>query len=131
MAPPGYTLLVTERFCFRGDTTWNASDAELIDATMASLARLGFARRAELHDARVVRVPAAYPLFDVGFEQRSRVLHEYLARFQNLQLAGRGGLFRYYNMDHVMASGLEAAQSILRRGADIDTVAPLAMEGAS
>ena len=27
MAPPGRTLLVTERFCFRGDATWNAADA--------------------------------------------------------------------------------------------------------
>src|SRR3990172_7333399 len=37
MAPPGHTLLVTERFCFRGDATWNATDAELIATTVLHL----------------------------------------------------------------------------------------------
>ncbi|MBI3575552.1 MAG: FAD-dependent oxidoreductase [Gammaproteobacteria bacterium] len=121
MAPPGCTLLVTERFCFRGDATWNAADAELIETTVAHLERLGFVRRADMCDGAVVRIPAAYPLFEVGCQARTRVLCDYLARFENLQLAGRGGMFRYYNMDHAMASGLAAAEAILRRDA-----APLA-----
>lgn len=114
MAPPGATLLVTERFCFRGDATWNASDAALIDDTALHLERLGILRRGEVRGGSVVRVPAAYPLFEVGFEERSRVLHDYLARFDNLQVAGRGGMFRYHNMDHAMASGLAAAGALLR-----------------
>ncbi len=117
MAPPGRTLLVTERFCFRGDATWSAADAELIDDTARHLERLGFLRRAEVGDAVVVRIPAAYPLFEVGFEERSRLLSDYLARFDNLQLAGRGGMFRYHNMDHAMASGLDAAGAVLRAAA--------------
>jgi protoporphyrinogen oxidase len=125
MAPPGCTMLVTERFCFRGDSTWNASDAELVGDTVQHLERLGFFRRDEVRDGVVVRIPAAYPLFEVGFEARSRVLCDYLARFENLQLAGRGGLFRYYNMDHAMASGFAAAEAILRRDTQA-RAAPLA-----
>lgn len=117
MAPAGCTLLVTERFCFRGDATWNASDAELVESTVMHLERLGFVRRAEVRDSAVVRIPAAYPLFEVGHQARSQVLCDYLARFENLRLAGRGGMFRYYNMDHAMASGLDAADAVLRRGA--------------
>ena len=117
MAPPGSTLLVTERFCFRGDATWNAGDAELIDDTARHLERLGILRRGELRDGAVLRIPAAYPLFEVGFEERSRVLYDYLARFENLQVAGRGGMFRYHNMDHAMASGLAAAEAVLRAAA--------------
>lgn len=117
MAPPGCTLLVTERFCFRGDATWNASDAELIDATVHHLERIGFIRRHEVLEGMVVRIPAAYPLFEVGYEERSRILCDYLERFDNLQLAGRGGLFRYYNMDQAIASGLAAADAQLARDA--------------
>ena len=115
MAPPGRTLLVTERFCFRGDATWNASDAELIDTTVYHLEKLGFIRRHEAHDGMVVRIPAAYPLFEVGYQERSRILCDYLERFDNLQVAGRGGLFRYYNMDQAIASGLAAADGLLAR----------------
>jgi protoporphyrinogen oxidase len=115
MAPPGRTLLVTERFCFRGDATWNASDAELIDTTVQHLEQLGFIRRHEAHDGMVVRIPAAYPLFEVGYQERSQILCDYLERFENLQVAGRGGRFRYYNMDQAIASGLAAAQALLGR----------------
>ena len=114
MAPPGCSLLVTERFCFRGDDTWNAADAALIDDTARHLERLGFLRRSEVRDGTVLRIPAAYPLFEVGFEARSQTLYDYLARFDNLQVAGRGGMFRYHNMDHAMASGLAAAAALLR-----------------
>ncbi len=119
MAPPGCTLLVTERFCFRGDAAWNASDPELIDATVRHLKKLGFIRRHEACDGMVVRIPAAYPLFEVGYQERSRILCNSLARFDNLQLAGRGGLFQYYNMDQAIASGLAAAEVLLGRGTEM------------
>ncbi len=127
MAPPGRTLLVTERFCFRGDATWNASDAELIETTVQHLEKLGFIRRREVHDGMVVRIPAAYPLFEVGYQERSQVLRDYLERFENLQVAGRGGRFRYYNMDQAIASGLAAAQALL--GRDTAKCATVALGG--
>ena len=129
MAPPGRTLLATERFCFRGDATWSASDAELIETTAGYLEKLGFIHRREVQDGMVVRIPAAYPLFEVGYRERSRILCDYLARFDNLQLAGRGGLFRYYNMDQAIASGLAAADALLAR--DSRMPAAVAIGGAS
>jgi protoporphyrinogen oxidase len=129
MAPPGRTLLVTECFCFRGDATWNASDAELIETTVHHLEKLGFIRQHEVCDGMVVRIPAAYPLFEVGYQERSRILSDYLERFENLQVAGRGGLFRYYNMDQAIASGLAAAEALL--GRDTEMRATVAVEGAS
>ncbi len=115
MAPPGRTLLVTERFCFRGDATWNAADADLIDTTVHHLEKLGFVRRREARDGMVVRIPSAYPLFEVGYQERSQILCDYLERFENLQVAGRGGLFRYYNTDQAIASGFAAADALLMR----------------
>lgn len=117
MAPPGCTLLVTERFCFRGDAAWNAADADLIETTVRHLEAFGFIRRREVLDGMVLRIPAAYPLFEVGYQERSRILCDYLERFENLQLAGRGGLFRYYNMDQAILSGLAAAKAQLRQAA--------------
>lgn len=123
MAPPGRTLLVTERFCFRGDAAWNAADAELIDTTVHHLAQLGFIQRHEAIDGMVVRIPAAYPLFEVGYQEHSRILRDYLERFENLQVAGRGGLFRYYNMDQAINSGLAAAAAQLARDARMPAAA--------
>ncbi|MDH3229434.1 MAG: FAD-dependent oxidoreductase [Alphaproteobacteria bacterium] len=117
MAPDGKTLLVTEHFCFRGDDRWCTDDDTLVEETVANLDSLGLIRRHEVIDSLVLRVPDAYPLFDIGHDERRRRICDYLARFENLEVIGRGGMFRYFNMDHAMESGIAAAQAIIARNA--------------
>ncbi|HEY6912920.1 MAG TPA: FAD-dependent oxidoreductase [Myxococcales bacterium] len=113
MAPPGKTLLVAERFCFRGDDTWESSDGELAGQTVDDLHRLGIVSRSQVIGSSVVRVPKAYPLFAVGYREHCEAIRSYLGRFTNLFTAGRGGTFSYFNMDHAMASGTRAAGQVL------------------
>ena len=115
LAPPGKTVLVAEHFCCRGDAAWSTRDEDLIAATVAQLEQLGFIRREEVLDGVVLRVPAAYPLFEVGYQDRCNTLLAYLDRFPNLHLAGRSGMFRYYNMDRAIESGFSVAETILQR----------------
>ena len=118
MAPEGRTLLVAEQFCFRGDETWRASDAALARRTVHALEELGIVARRDVLATVVRRVARAYPLFEVGHEAHRARLLEWLGRFENLVPAGRGGTFSYHNMDHAMASGLEAAERVLAVDAD-------------
>ena len=113
MAPPGKTLLVTEFFCFRGDETWSASDEELAETTITNLINLGFIKRHEVLDQVVLRIPRAYPLFEVGYTKQLEKICTYLERYKNLRLIGRGGMFRYYNMDHTLESGISAAEALM------------------
>lgn len=113
MAPAGATVLVAEHFCFRDDALWRASDAELIERTANELARLRLIAQCEVYDGQVVRVPHAYPVFDVGYDERCRIIGDYCAGLGNLFLIGRTGAFRYYNMDRAIESGLEAARTAL------------------
>lgn len=113
MGAGGRTLLVTEHFCRRGDTVWGSDDDALLERTIADLDALGLIRRHEALDGVVVRVPNAYPQFEVGYAEARRVLMHYLAGFANLQVVGRTGAFRYHNMDHALESGLEAAGTLL------------------
>lgn len=128
MAPAGKTLLVTEFFSFRGDEIWSASDETLTDTTVENLERLGFIKASEVVGSRVVRVPRAYPLFDIGYRKYCDEIQGYLRGFDNLYIAGRCGMFRYYNMDHAIDSGMKAAQAVIgsaRRaeaGMDIEAV---------
>ncbi len=119
MAPEGSTLLVTEFFSYRGDAVWNESDGKLVDITVEALERLGFIGRHDVTDSVVVRVPEAYPLFEVGYGRLCDELYDYLGRFRNLHVAGRGGKFRYYNMDHALESGIDTAEAIIRKKAGV------------
>lgn len=113
MAPEGKTLLVMEYFSFRGDSIWNETDEKLVDITVNNLEALEFIRRNEVIGGTVVRAPRAYPLFDIGYRAACEEIYRYLGGFSNLHIAGRNGMFRYYNMDHAIESGIDAAEKIL------------------
>lgn len=122
MAPAGKSHLVTEFFCFKGDEVWNQDDAALAELTVGHLTRLGFINKQEVLDSLVVRVPNAYPIFEVGYQKHADVLHDYLGRFSNLHSAGRSGMFRYYNMDVAIRSGIETAEKLIRKSFSAETV---------
>ena len=84
-------------------------------STVDNLVRLGFIDRQEVLDSVIVRVPKAYPLFEVGYEDMPMCLFDYLGRFSNLHIAGRSGMFRYYNMDVAIRSGMETAEKLIRK----------------
>ena len=115
MGAAGETLLVTEHFCCRGDAVWRCADDALLERSVSDLVARGLARRADVLDGLVVRVPCAYPLFEVGYAEACGVIADYLGGFANLQVVGRTGAFRYYNMDHAIESGVDAADAVLRR----------------
>ena len=115
MAPERKSLLVMEYFSFKSDAVWNSSDEALTDLTVDNLVRLGFIDRREVLDSMIVRVPNAYPLFELGYDDHAGVLFDYLQRFSNLHIAGRSGMFRYYNMDVAIRSGIETAKEVIRR----------------
>jgi protoporphyrinogen oxidase len=113
MAPDGKTLIVVEYFCFQGDKTWNIDNLRLSELTIHYLENLQFIRQNEVIDTVVIKVPDAYPLLEVGYREHYDKLHDYLGRFKNLYLTGRCGMFKYRNIDHVIESGLQVAESII------------------
>lgn len=115
MAPPGKSLLVMEYFSTQGDQYWTMKDEDLARLTARHLEGLGYITEDEVLDSAVVRVPKAYPLFEVGHERFCGVVERYLERFENLFVGGRAGKFRYLNMDHAIESGMNAARDLLRR----------------
>jgi len=122
MAPAGKSHLVMEYFCFKGDAVWKMDDTELTDLTVEHLIRLGFIKKQEVIDSMIVRVPNAYPLFEVGYQKYADDLQDYLGRFRNLHSAGRSGMFRYYNMDVAILSGIETAENIIQKSLSAETL---------
>ena len=115
MAPEGKTIIVAEFFSFKGDGIWSKSDEELTAITVENLENMGFVKKHEIIGSAVVRVPNAYPLFEVGYKERCDEIYEYLGRFKNLHITGRSGMFRYYNMDHAIESGIKTAERIIKK----------------
>jgi len=116
MAPAEHSLVVAEYFCFRGDAVWESSDERLAQLTVNGLEQLRYLEHQRVIGTRIVRVPAAYPLFEVGYERHAAVVRDGLAAIGNLFVAGRSGCFAYQNMDHAIRSGIDTARQVLRTG---------------
>ncbi|MHB1002324.1 MAG: NAD(P)/FAD-dependent oxidoreductase [Thermoleophilia bacterium] len=123
MAPPDQSSIVAEFFCFKDGDLWNMDDKDLIDLTVRELDRdLGFLKADEVIDAFVVRIPKAYPTYELGYEEPLNKIKDYIGSFSNLQIIGRYGTYKYNNMDHSMKTGILAARNILGEEHDIDAV---------
>lgn len=102
-----------EYFCQQGDGLWTQSDAELTTLAVRELEHLGLAAAGQLLDAKVVRVPKAYPVYDGVHRRGLTTVRAFLRNTPNLQLVGRNGMHRYNNQDHSMLTGILAARNVM------------------
>ena len=117
---PTKSSLGLEYFCFEGDTLWAMADADLVALGRDEIGKLGLVDPAKVVDGCVVRMPKAYPVYDDNYQTHLSVIRDWLARLDNLELAGRNGMHKYNNQDHSMMTALLAARNILGLG-DFDT----------
>jgi protoporphyrinogen oxidase len=109
MVVPGTTCLGVEYFCFEGDDIWEMPSEEAVEMAKNEMARIGLIDPDKVIDGVKVRVPKAYPTYDLDYEEAVDTIREYLGGFQNLQPCGRNGLHRYNNQDHSMWTAILAA----------------------
>lgn len=112
LVPPGRTILGFELPCFAGDEIWQRDDDELL-AWMGQFGpRLGFGAD-EVAGGFVVRVPEAYPLYQVGHRRKvTRVLRWLHGELRNLYCTGRNSLFRLDNIGHALTMGFDLAHHL-------------------
>ena len=105
---PGMTCLGMEYFCFKGDGLWESRDEDLIAQASSELEQLGLARRADVVDGSVIRMPKAYPIYDAAYRGHLATIREFIDPIRNLHSVGRNGMHKYNNQDHSMLTAMMA-----------------------
>ncbi len=114
MTPDSSTsCLGFEYFCQQGDGLWTMPDQQLAAKATQELARLGLAGSCPVVDAKIVRMPKAYPVYDGAYQRGLASVREFLGTVPNLQLVGRNGMHRYNNQDHSMLTAILAARNAM------------------
>lgn len=108
-------LLGLEYFCSEGDRFWTMDDRDFIAMAAGELEKIGLARKDDVLEAFVVRVPKAYPAYFGSYENIG-VLQKWLNSVHNLYPVGRNGMHRYNNMDHSMLSALRTVDCLAGKG---------------
>ena len=105
MSPPGKTSLIAEFPCQGDDEIWGMDD-ELIIRTLTSYLRdLGWINRSDVIGCAVKRLKDAYPILEVGYQDKVENIGDYLRRFSNLTSCGRNGGFEYSWIHDMMLTG--------------------------
>jgi protoporphyrinogen oxidase len=115
---PNTTCLGMEYFCFKGDGLWDSPDATLVAQASSELEQLGLARREDVVDGTVIRMPKAYPIYDAEYRGHLDAVRAFVDSLCNLQLVGRNGMHKYNNQDHSMLAAMRAVENM--RGASHD-----------
>lgn len=113
-APAGTTGYCCEVSCMEGDERWLYGE-RLTDWVLDDLVKVGLIRsRRSVLDVRVERLGDSYPIYRKDYPGQLDLARRGLARFGNLHLAGRTGLFWYNNMDHSMENAMQLSTRLLR-----------------
>jgi len=107
------TCIGVEYFCWRGDELWTMPDDSVVELAANECHQLGLIDPATVEEGVVVRMPYAYPIYDIGFQDNTAIIAEYIERIPNLEVAGRNGMHRYYTQDESMLAGFLAARRLL------------------
>jgi protoporphyrinogen oxidase len=107
MSPPGKTSAVVEIPCQSGDRFWTMDDKQLIGMVREKLVETGLFKNNQVIDSTVYRMRDAYPILEVGVDQKIEHIFAYLKRFENLRISGRNGRFLYTHVHDMMQFGKE------------------------
>lgn len=109
--PRDHSVVCAEIPCAIGDRIWSASDEDLARVVEEAV---------DTHDLPVLartevcvrRLPAVYPVYDVGYEQRLQGIDSWVVGVPQIVTFGRLGLFAHDNSHHAMVEGYEAVDAL-------------------
>ncbi len=113
--PEDRTVLCAEIPCSEGDEVWGADEGELARLVADALTAEGL-DDPKPSGVEVRRIPRAYPVYRIGFEQHLEDVESWIRDRQRLLTLGRQGLFVADNTHHVLEMGWAAAAALGERG---------------
>jgi protoporphyrinogen oxidase len=119
--PAGRTVLCAELPCSRDDEVWSAGEDDLAATVVRALVEAGLPDPVP-SEVVVRRLPAAYPIYRVGWERPFAALDAWASAQPRLVTFGRQGLFAHDNAHHALAMAWAAVDAI-RPGGGFDDAA--------
>jgi protoporphyrinogen oxidase len=101
--PGGRTALCAEIPCAPTDAVWSAEAEALGTLVREGLARAGLPVRSPILEVAVRRLPAAYPVYRLGWEERFERVDAWASGLPGVLSFGRQGLHAHDNTHHALA----------------------------
>jgi protoporphyrinogen oxidase len=113
MSPPGKTSLIAEIPCQQQDELWSLENDKVIALVLSRFSQIGWIREEEVIDGWVGRINHAYPVLELGFEEKIQKIITFLKCLNNLKLSGRSGKFVYTHLHDMMKFGKDIIEEFI------------------
>ncbi|HBI23239.1 MAG TPA: hypothetical protein DDX84_03295 [Nitrospiraceae bacterium] len=107
MVPAGKTSLCVEITCFEEEDISHWGKEDLSRIVIEQLEHLGYIRRSDIEMIHLLRIPYAYPVYEVHADKILAQVLAFLESYTRLVSIGRQGLFHYNAMNSSILSGDE------------------------
>lgn len=97
-----YTSMGIEIFTGHNETIWHEPDDQIVGRVISQLSQIDWLRPKQVCNHWLLRIPYAYPIYDLGYAEKLAQVRQYLQQWPHLHLIGRTGSFRYMNSDGVI-----------------------------
>lgn len=114
--PEGRTVLCAEIPCRTEDSVWSAGPEALGALVCEGLERAGLPDPGPVLEVVVRRLPAAYPVYRIGYERHFETVDRWLDDVPGLLTFGRQGLYAHDNTHHALFMARAAARCLDDRG---------------
>jgi protoporphyrinogen oxidase len=116
MAPETKTSLCIEITCFENEEMFRREQETIFINVIQQLESCGFIRMSEVESYSLLRIPYAYPIYDIRYNKTLDELLNYLDSFDKLVTIGRQGLFSYNTMSNSILSGYDLGKKLSTAG---------------
>ena len=110
--PAGRTVLCAEIPCNRDDAVWSSSDEALGQLLVSGLTAAGLPVRAPVLEIAVRRLPAAYPIYRIGYEEHFERVDNWISGLPRVLSFGRQGLYAHDNTHHALSMAAGAVDCL-------------------
>jgi protoporphyrinogen oxidase len=132
MAPEGKTSLCLDiTVTPENADLWDCPREALIDKCIRDCERVGLCAADEVEKGVVVRVPHAYPVYDLDYRRKLSTAVRFIESFPGVYCAGRTGIFRYQNSDGSIDMGFELGRKLLDPSIADKSIFAHSMQGVS
>jgi protoporphyrinogen oxidase len=112
MSPPGMTSFVAEVPCFEHDWAWSADSLDFRKKVEAQILETGLIRKEDIIGCADEKIAHAYPVLEKDYQEKIVKVSDYLSRFDNLEISGRSGLFKYLWIHNLVREGKNIAERV-------------------
>lgn len=113
MVLKGKTCICLDISCYKDDSIWEKRDTDLAQECIDAADTIGYFKKEDVIDVYVLRVPFAYPVYDLEYKERLKTIVSFLEK-DDVYLLGRTGVFRYNNSDNSIEMAFQLGENFLR-----------------